>query len=112
MAVRYIGDAVVRISYHDSGDYHGTVSVPAGTWRFGCLHAPACGFGPGVAYYSPAAYDEMASSAVAFASYYTSHNRGDETPDWAPPPELADAIDAATCGACSDGGDYTVRRKE
>jgi hypothetical protein len=41
----------------------------------------------------------MAESAISFASYYSSDNRGDETPEWAPPGELASAI--------GDAADYT-----
>jgi hypothetical protein len=36
---------------------------------------------------------EMAASAITFGSNYTTHNRGEDTPEWAPPAELADAID-------------------
>jgi hypothetical protein len=35
-------------------------------WR-GTVHPAPVGFGPGVAYDSPKAYDEIASSALAFA---------------------------------------------
>ena len=111
MAKRYIGDAVVTITYHDAGDYRGTVTAAHGfTWRFRDLHAPATGLGAGVAYDSPEAYDKMASSAVGFASYYTTYNRGDDVPDWAPPAEIADAIEEATVWAMDDRGEYEVRR--
>ncbi len=46
----------------------------------------------------------MAESAISFASYYSSDNRGDETPEWAPPGELASAI--------GDAADYTPERNE
>ena len=52
----------------------------------------------------------MAQSAVCFASYYTTHNRGDDAPEWAPPPEVADAIEEAVAGAQDDRGEYEVRR--
>lgn len=55
-------------------------------------------------------YDEMAESAVGFASYYTTHNRGDDLPDWAPSAEVADAIAEATEWAQDDRGDYEVHR--
>lgn len=110
MAKRYIGEAVVRIQYHDAGDYRGTVSANGHVWRFAELRAPACGFGPGIGYDSSTAYDEMAASAVSFGAYYTTHNRGDDLPDWAPPAEVADAIDAATSCEMDDQGNYTVRR--
>lgn len=112
MAKRYIGDAVITITYRDRGDYAGTISVPKEkkTWKFDDLHAPGAGLGPGVGYDSPKAYDEMAGSAVAFGGYYTTHNRGDDVPDWAPKPEVADAIDEATSIVTDDQGNYEVRR--
>lgn len=128
MATRYIGDAVIRIEYRDRGDYAGTISVPprgfsakhakyAGrgksklVWAFEDLGAPSIGHGPGIGYDSPKAYDSMAGHAVSFGSYYTSHNRGRDVPDWAPDPELADAIAEATEWAMRDDGSYDVRRK-
>jgi hypothetical protein len=110
MAIRYIGDAVIRITYRDCGDYAGTVTANGHTWRFADLHAPRCGFQ--FAYDSPRAYDEMARSATTFGSYYTTHNRGDDTPDWAPAPEVADAIDKAVAWASDDQGTYTVSRRK
>jgi len=41
----------------------------------------------------------MAESAISFAGYYSSDNRGDDTPEWAPPGDLASAI--------GDAADYT-----
>ena len=39
---------------------------------------------------------DMAGSALSFASYYSTDNRGDDVPEWAPPGDLASAIgDAA-----------------
>ena len=110
MAKRYIGDAVVTITFHDSGDYRGTVSANGKTWRFSDLHAPAVGHGAGIAYDSSEAYDSMAASAVAFGSYYSTGNRGDDCPDWAPPADVADAITDAACWAQDDQGSYLVRR--
>jgi len=78
MARRYIGDAVIEIFYRDRGDYAGRVTAHKKTWHFEDLYAAAIGFGPGIAYDSPAAYDEMAQSAVSFGSYYTIDNRGPE----------------------------------
>jgi hypothetical protein len=107
---RYIGDAVVEIEYvGQSGDnrstYKGVVSVGAHQWPFDEL-------GSGVGYLgdTPEAFDKMAASAISFAAYYTTHNRGDDTPDWAPPPEVADAIEEATSWAVDDQGSYEVRR--
>lgn len=115
MAKRYIGDAVVTIKYHDAtstrqDDYRGTVSAGGYSWRFDGLRAAPAGFGPGIGYDSPEAYDEMAKSAVSFGGYYTTHNRGDDVPDWAPLPEVADAINDATSWAMRDDGSYEVRR--
>lgn len=111
MAKRYIGGAVVDILYRDRGDYAGTVSVGRKyTWRFSDLHAPPAGLGSGVAYDSAVAYDKMASSAAGFGSYYSSHNRGDDTPDWAPSARVADAIEEAVSWAQDDRGEYDVKR--
>ena len=108
MARRYIGDAVVTITYHDAGDYRGTVRAGGYSWKFDELNAPAAGFS--FASDSPEAYDKMAASAVSFGSYYTTHNRGDDVPDWAPSAKVADAIDDATSWAQTDSGRYQVRR--
>lgn len=110
MAKRYIGDAVVTIAYHDSGDYRGSVKVGRHTWAFRDLHAPPAGHRKGVSYDSPEAYDSMAAAAVTFGSYYSSHNRGSDTPDWAPRPEVADTIEEATSWATDDRGRYAVSR--
>lgn len=121
MAVRYIGAARVEIKYNDRNDsYEGKVTVPKGhgpagyTWHFDELRAPAAGlYGARrqrVSADSPPAYDQMAASAVSFGSYYTTHNRGADTPDWAPEPEVADAIDDATSYTTDDQGNYEVRR--
>ncbi len=109
MATRYIGDAVIRITYRDRGDYAGTVCAPGRRcWHFENLWPPqVMTFGP---VDSPRAYDEMAASAVSFGSYYTSRNRGAEVPDWAPSAEIADAIDEATSFALREDGSYEVRR--
>lgn len=127
---RYIGDAVITISYRDRGDYAGKVCVPMTMnfrgggrstrllcWIFSDLNAPRAGFrfaapraGARDAYDSPGAYDLMAASAVSFGSYYTTHNRGDDVPEWAPEAYLADAIEEATSWAQDDRGEYEVRR--
>ena len=112
MAMRYIGNAVITIKYTGcicgKDTYTGTISADGNVWHFDTLHAPAAGFC--FAYDSPKAYDKMAESAVSFGSYYTTDNRGDELPDWAPPPDVADAISSATCWALRDNGTYKVRR--
>jgi hypothetical protein len=109
MAKRYIGDAVITIEYIDEtpdgrGNYKGTVRVGKHTWRFDELHSGVGGGGD-----SPEAYDAMAEGAVGFASYYSTGNRG-EAPEWAPPPEVADAIEEAVSWAQDDRGEYEVRR--
>jgi hypothetical protein len=112
MAKRYIGEAVVNILYRDKGDYAGTVSVGRGvSWRFEGLKAAPRGFKSGVAYDSPEAYDVMAASAVSFASYFTSHNRGSDVDESYPPAEVADAISEASSWAMDDKGTYHVRRR-
>jgi len=110
MAKRYIGDAVITIAYHDSGDYRGSIKAGRYTWAFRDLHAPRAGHGAGIGYDSPEAYDSMAASAVGFGSYYTRGNRGSDTPDWAPRAEVADAISEATSWAQDDQGSYAVAR--
>jgi len=102
MARRYIGDAIIYITYHDDGDYRGSIVVvkedgPV-VWKFKGLHASAIGFGPGVAYDSPEAYDQMARAAVVFGSD-PSTNR-----------EIAAVIDEATGSAWHDGV-YLVNRR-
>jgi hypothetical protein len=120
MAKRYIGDAVITITYvgetpDGRSNYKGTVSVGKHTWKFDELHSGVGGVssGRGYAYASdsPEAYDDMAGGAVSFASYYTTHNRGDDTPEWAPSPEVADAIDEAVGWAQRDNGTYETRRR-
>lgn len=111
MATRYIDNVIVRIQYRDCGDYAGTVSAPGRrVWRFSDLHAPKIGFGRSIAYDSPEAYDKMAQEAVGFGSYYTTSNRGEDTPDWAPSAAVADAIADNAWGFSN--GQYPVRRSE
>jgi hypothetical protein len=116
---RYIGDAVITIENVGRTDdnrakYEGTVRVGKYTWKFDDLASGVGGVSSGRGYGypddSPEAYDAMAGSAVSFASYYTTHNRGDDAPEWAPPPEVADAIDEAVGWAQRDNGEYEVRR--
>ncbi len=128
MARRYIGDTTIYIQYHDDGDYRGSIVVyrcPCGckdagapmVWNFRNLHAPSIGFGPGVAYDSPEAYDQMAKSAASFGSYYTTMNRDGEGRERElklegyPTGEIADAISEAVGVALNDDGIYEVRRR-
>lgn len=112
MPKRFIGDAVVEIRYsgHISGrdEYAGSVRAGHCVWKFDSLYAPPAGFNFG--YDSPQAYDRMAEAAISFGSYYTSRNRKDDVPSWAPPPELADIIDEATQYAWCETGHYMVSR--
>lgn len=81
MATRYSGNATIRMVYQDSGDYACTVSVAGRNVWTGTVGAPAVGFGDGIAYDSPDAYDETARAALAFAEDETG---GDAIqPDWA-----------------------------
>jgi hypothetical protein len=115
VARRWIGDALITIKYHDEGDYRGTIVVKnhsgVWVWKFRDLHAPQCGFGPGVSYDSPEAYDRMAQSAASFGSYYTSINRREEEIEGYPRGEVADAINEAVGCVLNDNGTYEVRRK-
>lgn len=115
-AVRKIGDAFVFIELdEDHPDvrmskraiYKGKIVTEDEIWFFDELGAPAHW---NKAWDSDEAFDEMAGSAVSFGSYYTTHNRGDDTPDWAPDAEVADAIEEATAWAMDDEGNYTVER--
>ena len=116
MARRYIGDAVIHIKYKGStpegDDYAGKIVTKDYTWKFSQLYAPRCGFGCGVAYDSPEAYDEMADSAASFGSYYTSDNRADDLEDHYPSAEGADAIYEAVSWAQDDQGNYQVLRRK
>jgi len=67
MATRYSGDLKINVTYDDRNFYRASVSRGDKLlWRGRVNPAPA-GFGPGVAYDSPQAYDEVAVSALAFA---------------------------------------------
>ena len=109
IVARYLGAAVVLLRHVGGGEYAGRVEVGPRSWPFEKLFAPRIGFRH--AYDSNEAFDEMAESAVAFGSYYTTSNRPDdlgEIPDWAPPGDVADAVDAAVWSLSS--GDYPVQR--
>lgn len=67
MAKRYSGNLQISVVYDDKGHYRTTVSSGGKLlWR-GVVNPAPSGFGPGVAYDSSQAYDEVASSALAFA---------------------------------------------
>lgn len=113
MARRYIGDAVVTVQVDDSSismgprvSYKGSVRAGGYTWKFSDLSLPIYR----QAADSPDMYDSAAASAVSFGGYYTTYNRGDDTPDWAPPAHVADAIDESTSFETDDQGRYLVKR--
>ena len=81
MALRYSGDLQIRVTYQDRGDYKASVTTlrgPSRRWSGYVSPAPA-GFGRGVAYDSPQAYDEIAHAALSFAAYSDEDRRGG---DW------------------------------
>jgi len=109
---RYIGELEIRLQYcgrtsDNRAKYLGNIVLPDGRkWNFADLQS-----GVGCPGTRPEDFDEMAESAVSFATYYTSHNRGDDTPDWAPPAELADAIEEASYSGMAEDSGYIVLRK-
>lgn len=123
MARRYIGDATIYIQYHDDGDYRGSIVCyfnahcaaqfrERRVWKFKDLNAPPAGFGPGIAYDSPEAYDRMAQSAASFGSYYTTDNRSEDDIEGYPSGEVADTINDAVSVVLNDDGTYEVRRQK
>jgi hypothetical protein len=104
--------------YHDVGDYRGSIVVPLddgppAVWKFRDLYAPQCGFGPGIAYDSPEAYDQMAQFAACCGSCYTTMNRSeDDDLEGYPSGEVADIIDDAVSVVLNDNGTYEVRRQK
>jgi len=69
MAKRYSGSLQISIVYDDRNHYRTAVSRGGKLlWR-GIVNPAYAGFGPGIAYDSPKAYDEVASSALAFADH-------------------------------------------
>ena len=75
MAIRYSGGLKINVVYRDQGDYRAVITEygPEASRRRHPLRAvvyvnpAASGFGRGVAYDSPQAYDEIAGSALSFA---------------------------------------------
>jgi len=84
VALRYSGLVKISVVYRDQGDYRAVVTLndpedyrrhplpqfrkKAPSWTGFIRPAPA-GFGRGVAYDSPQAYDEIARSALSFADH-------------------------------------------
>ncbi len=67
MATRYSGNLTIRVLYKDQGHYKCSVTGPGVRWS-GLITPARGGFGAGVAYDSEKAYDEIAESALSFAS--------------------------------------------
>ncbi len=121
MATRYIGNARITVKFDGYRpphlQYSGRIVVPMGSggkvsWPFSDLGISEYSH-PGPAD-SPEAFDAAAAAAADFGSYYTTHNRGDDVPDWAPAPEVADAIEDATAYATDEEGRglHAVRRSK
>lgn len=89
-----VGLCYVDLYKSRGGSYCGTIfadptsdPLDRTSWTFQNLRGPPAGF-PDDRY--------LAMSACSFGGYYTSDNRGDDLPEWAPPAETADAISEAS----------------
>lgn len=67
MAKRYSGRVVVTVLYDDHDYYKASVAVPGRSVWQGRIYPPKSGYGAGVAYDSPKAYDRTARAAISFA---------------------------------------------
>jgi hypothetical protein len=67
MAKRYSGNLLINVTYNDKNFYRTSVSSGGQPLWSGIVRPAPTGFGPGVAYDSPKAYDEVAQTAIAFA---------------------------------------------
>lgn len=67
MAKRYSGNLQINVSYDDKNFYRTSVSSGGESLWSGIVRPAPAGFGPGIAYDSPKAYDEVAQTAIAFA---------------------------------------------
>lgn len=67
MAKRYSGNLQINVTYDDKNFYRTSVSSGGESLWSGIVRPAPAGFGPGVAYDSPKAYDEVAQTAIAFA---------------------------------------------
>ena len=84
MAIRYSGGLKINVVYQDRGDYRAVITEygPEASHRrhpmrmfhttprkaIVYVRPPAAGFGRGIAYDSPEAYDQTAHAALSFAS--------------------------------------------
>jgi len=113
MIQRFIGDCEIRLHYRgrstdNRAKYCGYILLPDGQrYDFNDLQS-----GVGSSGTTAEDYDEMAESAINFASYYTTNNRGDDLPGWAPSADLADDISEAACSGMKEEGGYEVRREQ
>lgn len=95
-AVKVELDFTGRSDSAGRGEWAGRIILPSGEeWAFSDL-------------YTHGSELESAESALSFASYYTTSNRGDDVPEWAPPAEFADALEYAADFA-PDGFDHETR---
>lgn len=109
MIKRFCGELEIGLHYHgrtreNRAEYLGYVALPDGRrWQFADVQSAVGADGT-----RAADYDEIAEAAVRFAIYWTTWNRGDDTPEWAPAAELADAFEEA-----AEYGEetYTIHRK-
>ncbi len=129
MARRYIGRAIVTVVRRGClepfspgvvfGYYDCTVAADGVRWT-GRVYPPAAGYGTGVAYDSPKAYDSVANAAASFASAPDSRawrewgrtaNRSKcgRMPCRASTRRLAEALGAG--GLAPTSGRWNVRRK-
>ena len=71
MAIRYSGGLKINVIYRDNGDYRAVITEygPRRSLQreVHIIRPATSGFGRGVAYDSPQAYDEMAHAALSFA---------------------------------------------
>jgi hypothetical protein len=75
-AIRYGGSVRIELTYEDSdGCYDGKVVVDGLTYSVS-VGPPASGYGPGVAYDLPEAYDRAAHAALSFAAADTPWGEG------------------------------------
>lgn len=79
MAVRYCGSLTVELIYHDDVGPNGAYRCVVAGERLTIL-PPVCGFGIGISYDSPLAYDAIAKTAVNFSSTTDGLDRDDSGP--------------------------------
>ncbi len=100
MATRYSGNVQIRLTYTGGLDdcYDGKVRADGHSYAVS-VYAPKVGFGPGIAYDSPEAYDQAAHSMLSFAANDT---------DW------AEGSDIFTPAAEMDanGSGWAIRRRK